>query len=244
MWIAHSLGTHTCPLVSLVTLLSLGQPKGRDLSRFVKWPRYVRIQRQRKILYQRLKVPPAINQFSKALDKNQATELFKLLAKYRPESKVEKRERLKQLAAAKASGGETPAPAKQTVIKYGLKHVTELIEAKKVKFVAIAHDVNPIELVVWIPALCRKQGIPYAIVKGKARLGALVHKKNAAVVALEEARKEDKATFEKMCAEFKLEFNDKKERTWGGGIMGLKTQKRLEIRQRAVEAELAKKAAF
>jgi ribosomal protein L7Ae-like RNA K-turn-binding protein len=47
--------------------------------------------------------------------------------------------------------------------------------------VAIAHDVNPIELVVWLPALCRKQGIPYAIVKGKARLGALVHKKNAAV---------------------------------------------------------------
>jgi hypothetical protein len=31
----------------------------------------------------------------------QATELFKLLAKYRPESKVEKKERLKQLAAAK-----------------------------------------------------------------------------------------------------------------------------------------------
>jgi len=49
--------------------------------------------------------------------------------------------------------------------------------------VAIAHDVNPIELVIWLPALCRKQGIPYAIVKGKARLGALVHKKNAAVRA-------------------------------------------------------------
>jgi len=220
------------------------QPKGRDLSRFVKWPRYVRIQRQRKILYQRLKVPPSINQFSKALEKNQATELFKMLAKYRPESKVEKRERLKQLAAAKASGGEAAAPAKQTVVKYGLKHVTELIEAKKVKFVAIAHDVNPIELVVWLPALCRKQGIPYAIVKGKARLGALVHKKNAAVVALEEAKKEDKASFEKMCGDFKIQFNDKKERVWGGGIMGLKTQKRLEIRQRAVEAEMAKKAAF
>lgn len=25
------------------------QPKGRDLSRFVKWPRYIRIQRQRKV---------------------------------------------------------------------------------------------------------------------------------------------------------------------------------------------------
>lgn len=35
----------------------------------------------------------------------------------------------------------------------------------------IAHDVDPIELVVWLPALCRKMGVPYAIVKGKSRLG-------------------------------------------------------------------------
>ena len=35
----------------------------------------------------------------------------------------------------------------------------------------IAHDVDPIELVIWLPALCRKMGIPYCIVKGKARLG-------------------------------------------------------------------------
>ena len=35
----------------------------------------------------------------------------------------------------------------------------------------IAHDVDPIELVVWLPALCRKMNVPYCIVKGKARLG-------------------------------------------------------------------------
>ena len=34
----------------------------RDLSRFVKWPRYVRLQRQKKILKERLKIPPALNQ--------------------------------------------------------------------------------------------------------------------------------------------------------------------------------------
>ncbi|TNN68135.1 60S ribosomal protein L7a [Liparis tanakae] len=39
------------------------QPK-RDLTRFVKWPRYIRLQRQRAILYKRLKVPPEINQFT------------------------------------------------------------------------------------------------------------------------------------------------------------------------------------
>lgn len=53
-----------------------------DLARFVKWPEYIRLQRQKVILSQRLKVPPAIAQFSHTLDKNTATQLFKLLNKY------------------------------------------------------------------------------------------------------------------------------------------------------------------
>ena len=46
------------------------QPK-RDLSRFVRWPKYIRIQRQKRILLQRLKVPPAINQFQNTIDRSQ-----------------------------------------------------------------------------------------------------------------------------------------------------------------------------
>lgn len=61
--------------------------------------------------------------------------------------------------------------------KYGLNHVVGLIENKKAQLVLIANDVDPIELVVFLPALCRKMGIPYAIVKGKARLGTVVHQK-------------------------------------------------------------------
>ena len=53
------------------------------LNRYVKWPKYVRIQRQRQVLKKRLRVPPAINQFTKTLDKNMATNLFKMLMKYR-----------------------------------------------------------------------------------------------------------------------------------------------------------------
>ncbi len=34
-------------------------------------------------------------------------------------------------------------------------------------------------------------GVPYAIVKGKARLGTVVHKKTAAVVAIQEVKSED-----------------------------------------------------
>jgi len=45
-------------------------PPKRNLTRFVKWPKTVQIQRKKRILKQRLKVPPALNQFTKTLDKN------------------------------------------------------------------------------------------------------------------------------------------------------------------------------
>jgi len=39
-------------------------------------------------------VPPALNRFTKAVDKNLAATLFKLLLKYRPEDKAAKKARL------------------------------------------------------------------------------------------------------------------------------------------------------
>uniref|UniRef100_A0AAZ1XZ37 60S ribosomal protein L7a n=1 Tax=Oreochromis aureus TaxID=47969 RepID=A0AAZ1XZ37_OREAU len=150
------------------------QPK-RDLTRFVKWPRYVRLQRQRSILYKRLKVPPAINQFTQALDRQTATQLFKLAHKYRPETKQEKKQRLLARAEQKAAGKGDAPTKRPPVIRAGVNTVTSLVENKKAQLVVIAHDVDPIELVVFLPALCRKMGVPYCIVKGKARLGRLVH---------------------------------------------------------------------
>jgi large subunit ribosomal protein L7Ae len=78
----------------------------------------------------------------------------------------------------------------------------------------------------------------------QARLGALVHKKNAAVVALTGVRKEDNAKLETLKTSCKAAFNTGFVRKWGGGIMGLKTQKKLEKRARAIAAEDAKKAQF
>ena len=74
----------------------------RDVGRFVRWPKYVRIQRQKKILQQRLKVPPAINQFNFAMTKAQAAEAMRLFKKYQPEDRKEKSARLKAAAAAGA----------------------------------------------------------------------------------------------------------------------------------------------
>ncbi len=219
------------------SLFSLLQPK-KDLSRFVKWPKYVRIQRQRKILYQRLSIPPAINQFSAALEKSQAVELFKLLNKYTPENKAEKNERREKAAEAGAEQGAPPP-----VLKFGLKHVTSLIEDKKARLVVIASDVDPIELVVWMPALCRKMGVPYCIVKNTSRLGTLVHQKQATCVALKDVKKEDEATLKTLVDSFQGSFTDNKLKWTRANkpVMGLKTQMRLQKRQEAMDAELAKK---
>jgi large subunit ribosomal protein L7Ae len=209
----------------------------KDLSRFVKWPKNVRIQRQRKILYQRLAIPPAVNQFSFTVEKNQAVELFKLLTKYTPETKEAKATRL----AATAEGAEKTAPP--TVLKFGLKHVTALIEEKKAKLVVIASDVNPIELVVWMPALCRKMGVPYCIVKSTARVGALVNQKTATCVALTKVNPADENTLRTLCDNFDETFTSNKLK-WtrdGKPVMGLKTQMRLKKRQEAIEAETAKR---
>lgn len=217
------------------------RPKGRDLSRFVRWPKYVRVQRQKKILLQRLKIPPAINQFSKTLDKNQAAELFKLLVKYQPETKAAKTERIDAKAAAIAANEAPVSAAPAPCLKFGLKHVTTLIEQKKAKMVIIAHDVDPIELVVWLPALCRKMDIPFCIVKGKSRLGTLTHKKNCAVIAVDKVATEDQSKLKTLQDNFRTQFNNNVVRKWGGGLMGLKTVAKLEKRRQVMEKELAKK---
>merc|ERR1719331_2600729 len=65
------------------------QPK-RNLTRFVKWPKYVRLQRQKRILFMRLKSPAALHQFQQTIDKNQASTLLKLLSRYSPETRAAK----------------------------------------------------------------------------------------------------------------------------------------------------------
>jgi len=217
------------------------QPK-RDLSRFVRWPKYVRLQRMKRIMMMRLKVPPAINQFSMACDKNQASQVLKLAKKYQPETVQAKKERLMETATQKKAGQDTKTKKPQ-VIKYGLNHVTTLIEQKQAKLVVIAHDVDPIELVCWLPALCRKMDVPYCIIKGKSRLGQLVHKKTAACIAFTTVRQEDKADLDKLASNFNSQFNENAEtrRRWGGGIMGVKSQHVTQRREKAIQMEQAKK---
>ena len=119
----------------------------------MSWPKYVRIQRQKRILLQRLKVPPAIHQFQHTLNRNEAGKVLKLLNKYRPETKAQKKQRLQSEAADKIEDKKGAEKKMLSVVKFGLNHVTTLIENKKAKLVVIAHDVDPIELVVFLRVL-------------------------------------------------------------------------------------------
>merc|ERR1712207_6536 len=148
--------------------------------------------------------------------------VLRLFKKYMPETKEAKKNRLMDMAQQKKDGQEVKTK-KPVVLKYGLNHVTTLVENKAAKLVIIAHDVEPIELVCWLPALCKKKDVPYCIIKGKGRLGQLVHKKAASCVAITSVQNEDKKELDTLMNNFKAQFNENAEvrRRWGGCIMGI-----------------------
>jgi len=189
-----------------------------------------------------------VNQFTQTIDKNTSTALFALLNKYRPETKKQKKYRLlneaKLIADAHKSAAEKRKEALKTdpnakldvqlkskvkgkpkFVKYGLKHVTSLVESRKAKLVLIANDVDPLELVLWLPTLCKKKDVPYLIVKGKARLGEVVHKKTSAVCAITSVKrihqKELDNLIQKARDNYLSRYTEIVRRT-GGQIMGSK----------------------
>lgn len=214
----------------------------RDLTRFVRWPRYILMQRQKRILYQRLRVPPAVNQFTKTLQNNQSKNLWRLLAKYTPEAKKDKVVRLRNAAQNKADGKEADTK-KPVVLKFGLNHVTSLVESGEAKLVVIAHDVDPIELVLWLPSLCRNKGVPYVIVKDKARLGRVCRQSTASCVAITSVKNEDKNDLEKLCTLGRNEFLESgaAHNTYGAPVMGIKARHRDERLERLKQAEVMRK---
>merc|ERR1711943_169204 len=189
----------------------------RDLTRFVKWPKYVRLQRSKMTLLKRIKIPPAINQFTQTFDKRQASQLFRLLNNLKPETKTEKKERRQEQADKVAEGGAATSK-KPVCVKQGLNHVTSLVEDKKAKLVIIAHDVDPIEIIIWLPALCKARGVPYCIVKSKSRLGSVVGMKTATCLAITDVKPENKNDLANIITVADANFSsvyDDAQRKWG-----------------------------
>jgi len=219
------------------------QPK-RDLSRFVKWPKYIRLQRQKAVLQTRLKIPPPINQFSQTLDRQTATQLFRLLDKYRPETKQAQKERLRARAEARAAGKEDTPTKRAAVVRQGVNTVTTLVERKKAQLVVIANDVDPIELVIFLPALCRKMGVPYCIVKNKARIGRVCRRKTTSCLAITQVESNDRSSLNKLVETVRTNYNERGEeirKHWGGGSLGGKSAAKITKLEKAKAKEMAGK---
>jgi large subunit ribosomal protein L7Ae len=70
-------------------------------------------------------------------------------------------------------------------------------------------------------------GVPYCIIKGKARLGTLVHKKTATAIAVTQVKSEDKGSLNTLLEAVKTNYNERYDeirKKWGGGVMGRKAQ--------------------
>jgi large subunit ribosomal protein L7Ae len=125
--------------------------------------------------------------------------------------------------ATKGKDSDSKAPP---VIKYGINHVVQLIEEKKAKMVVIAHDVDPVEVVCWLPALCRKKEVPYCIVKNKSRLGRVCRRKTTSCMAITNVDSNDRSSLNKLVESVKANYNERGEeikRHWGGGSLGNKS---------------------
>jgi large subunit ribosomal protein L7Ae len=226
--------------------LSIGgtvRPK-RDLTRYVKWPKYILLQRQRRVLYERIKIPGAINQFSFTLTRDKVKTVLNLLEKYKPETKAEKRKRLEGVAEKKVDKKNLDPSKKPYMVKTGLNHITQLVESKKAQLVVIAHDVDPIELVLWLPSLCRQMGVPFCFVKSKARLGKVVGLKNATCLALTDVRTEDKAALSRIVEMCNNEYTTSNEYYThkSGIVLGRKSQHKKEKKERMVENQMINRA--
>ncbi|KAL6121732.1 LSU ribosomal protein L7AE [Nucleospora cyclopteri] len=151
-----------------------------------------------------IKIPAPINQFNTQLKGVDEEKLISLFSKYSPETKKEKRDRL---ASSNPKAGPKPI-----IIKFGMKHIVSLIKRKQLKLLVIAADVSPITTVVFLPTLCKKMNIPYAIVEKQSKLGDLVHLKRTAAVGLENVRAEDEALFKEVIQMSNSVFSDQYEK--------------------------------
>ncbi|KAG0068561.1 60S ribosomal protein L8B [Linnemannia elongata] len=126
------------------------------------------------------------------------------------------------------------ANKKPCFLKYGMNHIAELTEKQRARWVVISDDSEPPEALIWLPALCRKNKFPYAIVKGSARLGTLVNKRSTTAVAFTEIREEDQLEFSQLVdaiSAYYVKITRQPSRSaWMGGLLSFKAGVKVALR--------------
>ncbi|KAK3808143.1 MAG: 50S ribosomal protein L30e-like protein [Linnemannia elongata] len=200
--------------------------------------------RQRQLLDNRRRVNPKLRYFTKLLDKRLTHLLFKFANKYRPETRIDNKRRRRvvdpvEVAVAAFDEAANRAPY---FLKYGMNHVAELTEKQRAQLVAISDDIEPPEVLIWLPAMCRLNNVPYAIIKSSARLGTLVNKRSATAVAFTEIREEEKLEFSQLADAINVcyaKINRQPVRSsWMGGLLGFKSKVKVALRATATANRL------
>ncbi|XP_063118784.1 large ribosomal subunit protein eL8-like [Rattus norvegicus] len=86
-------------------------------------------------------------------------------------------------------------------------------------------------------------GVPYCIIKGKASLGCLVHRKTCTTVVFTQVNSEDKGSLPKLVEAIRTNYDryDKIRRHWGGNVLGPKSVTRIAKLEKAKAKELTTK---
>ncbi|XP_017720280.1 PREDICTED: LOW QUALITY PROTEIN: 60S ribosomal protein L7a-like, partial [Rhinopithecus bieti] len=183
--------------------------------------------------------------FTQALHCQTAAQLLKLAHNYRSETKQEKKQKLLVQAEKKAaSKGDIPTK-RPLVLQAGVYTLTTLAENKKAQLVVTAHDVDPIKLVVFLPALCPKMGVSSCIIKRQARLGHIVHRKTWTTVAFTQVNSEDKGALAKLVEAIRTNYNNRYDEIchhWGGNVLGPTSVAHIAKLEKAKVKELAGQA--
>ena len=156
------------------------QPK-KDLTRFVKWPNTFAFSARRSSSASASKsLPPLSSSRTRSTRtpprscSSCSTSTVRRRSRRRRRPLSGRRHRRRCVLVVDGVGvhridySSTQDSKKPLFVKYGLNHTVALIEAKKASLVVIARDVDTIELVVFLSALCRRMGVPYVIVSGRS----------------------------------------------------------------------------
>lgn len=87
-------------------------------------------------------------------------------------------------------------------------------------------------------------GVPYCIVKGKARLGQVVRRKTCTALAFTNVNAEDKASLSKLVEVCKTNFNeryDEMKKHSGGGILGARSLAKIHKLEKTKAREIQQK---